>query len=334
MPEDVSFELKQSRIRARRIHRLRLGRVTSQPMCHAKNAVGFVLCALCAVLTVRAMASGQSSAETNTMTTKPLKADWAGISKATPWQNSLGMRFVPVPGTEVLFCQWLTRVRDYTAYSEASPKVDSSWTKRTEAYGLPISESPDHPVCRMSWEDAKGFCRWLQEREQDLGIIPSGCSYRLPTDAEWSKAIGLENETGQTPEQKHKTAKVLFPWGTQWPPPAGAGNFADETLHAGNSIYPCIAGYTDGFPTTSPVGSFAPNKHGLYDLSGNLLEWCEDEYSPGGKLPLHLKDARPLRGGAWTSVYPVTLTSGHRHYENPKVRYDYYGFRIVLARSK
>lgn len=263
--------------------------------------------------------------------TAPLPDDRSQISKDHPWENSLGMRFVPVPPTRVLFSIWLTRIKDYEVFANEVPLENPSWRKPVEPQGLPINESPDHPVCRVSWEDARSFSTWLTTREQKSGLLPAGCQYRLPTDAEWSAAVGLAKETGTTPEEKHQNAPATFPWGDQWPPPAGAGNFADETLHESNRIYPRIIGYRDGFATTSPVGSFAPNNFGLFDLSGNLLEWCEDEYAPGGNLPVHLKGARPLRGGAWTSVYAVTLSSGHRHYENPKVRYHYYGFRIVLA---
>jgi formylglycine-generating enzyme required for sulfatase activity len=267
------------------------------------------------------------------MNLKGLEAERPQLSAERPWQNSLGMKLVPVSNTKVLFCIWLTRVRDYEAYATVSLGTNASWKRKTEAYGLPINEGPGHPICHVSWEDAKRFCGWLTRREQELGLFAADWFYRLPTDEEWSQAVGLTGEPGRTPEEKHRNARSIFPWGGQWPPPAGAGNFADETLHASNSIYPRIVGYNDGFATTSPVGSFAPNKAGLFDMSGNLLEWCEDEYSPGGKMPPHLKGARPLRGGAWTSVYDITLTSGHRHYENPKVAYDYYGFRVVLAKE-
>ncbi len=253
--------------------------------------------------------------------------DLARISQQGSWQNSLGMRFVGVPKTEVLFCVWLTRVKDYQVYADANAGTDESWKRKTEVYGLPISETPEHPAHRVSWEDAKGFCRWLTRQERQAKVIPGDLHYRLPTDAEWSKAVGLADETGNTPEQRHQNMKAVFPWGTQWPPPAGAGNFADETLgvRSKQSIqeYPYIRGYNDGFATTSPVGSFLPNQYGLFDLSGNLLEWCEDEYSPGAHSPAYLQGARAMRGGAWTSNLPQTLMSGHRHCENPKCRYDY-----------
>lgn len=268
----------------------------------------------------------------------PALLNWEHISPAAPWANSIGMKFVPVPGTQVLFCIWLTRMRDYEAYAGSRPKIDPRWSDKTETYGLPISESPEHPVCNVSWNDAKAFCEWLSEREQRSNVLSPKLHYRLPTDVEWSRAVGLDYEAGKTPEEKSDNMEKIFPWGTQWPPPRGAGNFADETLRAQSQKTaqprPHIAGYDDGFATTSPVGSFPPNRYGLYDLSGNLLEWCEDLYSPeapGFFIPDYQKVQKVLRGGAWISDDAFLLLSGLRYHEGPGVRTHYIGFRVVLA---
>ena len=92
-------------------------------------------------------------------------------------------------------------------------------TRTTETYGLPISQTPEHPVCNVSWLDAKAFCEWLSEGEQRSKMLSAGLHYRLPTDAEWSKAVGLEYEAGNTPEEKSDKMERIFPWGIQWPPP-------------------------------------------------------------------------------------------------------------------
>ena len=64
------------------------------------------------------------------------------------------------------------------------------------------------------------------------GRLPAGASYRLPTDLEWSTAVGLPHEAGTTPKARQMGIKNGYPWGTQFPPPPGAGNFADITSSA------------------------------------------------------------------------------------------------------
>ena len=80
----------------------------------------------------------------------------------------------------------------------------------------------------------------------------------------------------------------VYPWGTAWPPPPGAGNYTGE--ETGSDV--AIRGYDDGFAWTSPVGSFAPNKFGLYDMGGNVWQWCMDTWNPESK-------AKVLRGASW-----------------------------------
>ena len=122
----------------------------------------------------------------------PAPLSWERVLADAPWENTLGMKFVSVPGTRVLFCVWLTRVRDYSDYAAACPKIDPSWTKKINTYGLPISETPEHPVCNVSWHDAKAFCGWLCEQEQRKNVLSPVMHYRLPTDAEWSKSSWVD----------------------------------------------------------------------------------------------------------------------------------------------
>ena len=78
--------------------------------------------------------------------------------------NSLGMKFVAVPGTRIWMCIHETRKGDYAAYAKESPKTDMSW-KKIEAYGVPVSEGDDHPVVNVNWEDSVAFCEWLSKKE-------------------------------------------------------------------------------------------------------------------------------------------------------------------------
>ena len=224
--------------------------------------------------------------------------------------NSLGMKFVPVQGTEVLFCIGDVRVQDYRAYAEANSSADESWKQ-------PGFEQGDtHPVVNVSWNDAKAFCAWLSRKE--------GKKYRLPTDAEWSVAVGLAGESGSTPKEKDGKIEGVHPWGTSWPPPSGAGNYADDTCKLKHPSWKTIEGYDDGYAETSPVGSFTANQFGLYDMVGNVWQWCEDWYD--GE-----QNTRVLRGASWAYDVFGNLWSSRRNKCPPNFRIYISGFRCVLV---
>jgi len=124
-----------------------------------------------------------------------------------------------------------------------------------------FQHGPDHPVETMTWDDAKEFCRRLTVGLP--GALKAQFAFRLPTDVEWSLAVGLPEEPGDTPMERGCKIKGLYPWGTEWPPPKGAGNYG------GNFG-------VDEHLGTTPVSSFKPNRYGLYDLGGNVWEFCED----------------------------------------------------------
>ncbi len=210
-----------------------------------------------------------------------------------PLLNSLGMRFLPVPGTRVLISVWETRVQDYAAFAQETQR---KWPKPG------FEQGPTHPAVDVSWADATAFCAWLSQREKR--------TYRLPTDAEWSLAAGLGEEEGATPAQKSHVSDG-FPWGSAWPPPPGAGNYA-PSLHI------------DDFPKTAPVGSFPANRLGLHDLGGNAWEWCADWLDPGEKM-------RVLRGGSWINGSRTNLRAAERSAGRPESQVFIIGFRCVLV---
>jgi formylglycine-generating enzyme required for sulfatase activity len=262
----------------------------------------------------------------------------AVIAKATkeqPWQNSLGMKFVPVSGTQALFSIWDTRVEDFRVFVdeagyEATEGMYSlgsdGWKQRGDSWKDPgFKQGSTEPVVGVSWDDAKAFCEWLTKRERASGVLPKGMQYRLPTDQEWSVAVGLDSETGNTPQEKNFKIKV-YPWGPTWPPPAGVGNYSGLESRTGGEPpnWNVIEGYNDGYPRTSPVGSFAANKNGLYDMGGNVWQWCEDWYNSENT-------ERVLRGAAWDSRKPVFLLASARDYITPDYRGAFVGFRCVLV---
>ncbi|MGH7951193.1 MAG: formylglycine-generating enzyme family protein [Limisphaerales bacterium] len=246
--------------------------------------------------------------------------------KSNRWTNSLGMIFVSVPQTKVQFSIYETRVKDFAAFAATNPKLDgTNWNHALYHDVTPVSNGPNFPVVNVSWNDAKAFCDWLTKTERASGKISANEFYRLPTDAEWSMAVGIgDRETGATPKEKNSKIENVFPWGTQFPPPPRAGNFADQAALNYFTNWPNIKNYNDGFVTTSPVGSFTPNEFGIYDLAGNALEWCEDFYDASRKH-------RVLRGGAWNNCGPKSLLSSHRANVAPKRFSVVTGFRCVLA---
>ena len=232
----------------------------------------------------------------------------AGTMPTPPkaFTNTLGMKFVPVSGTEVAFCIWETRVKDYAAFAAANAEVDEGWKKPR------FKQEDTHPVVKVSWNDAQAFCEWLTKKELAAGNIKAEQNYRLPTDAEWSVAVGLGKELGDTPETKDGGIKDVYPWGKEWPPSKATGNYGESLK-------------VDKFDYTSPAGSFVANKLGLHDLGGNVMEWCEDKYSPT------ISD-RGLRGASWRDSHPGILLSSRRAVSAPDVRYDRsVGFRCVLV---
>jgi formylglycine-generating enzyme required for sulfatase activity len=288
------------------------------------------------------------STATPTTQTKLVAAITA--TKDRPYVNELQMKFVPVPGTNVLFSVWETRCRDFAEYARQKPyeqlggihtlhvekndagnyvasfKVDSDASWQEPGF----SQTEENPVVGVSWNEAREFCEWLTQLERDGGRLGPRQRYRLPTDAEWSAAVGPSK----------------YPWGDKWPPPTGAGNYFDE---AGTESLPCsncehVPG-NDGFTETSPVGYFLENRFGLFDLGGNAREWCEDEYRASmntskarAAFPA-LKDERtsdgtPLRvhrGGSWYDGERDHLLSSLRGNGRPSGRFPTVGFRVVLA---
>ena len=234
---------------------------------------------------------------------------------ATPaeGQNSLGMKFVPVG--DVDFSIWQTRVKDFEVFAKAVNFKSSAW----KAPGF--KQNPDHPVVNVTWVEAVAFCKWLTDQEHKDGVLPAQKFYRLPTDSEWSKAVGLPEESGKNPEARDMGIPDVYPWGNQWPPPPKSGNYTGE--ETGSDV--AIKGYDDGYPWTSPVGSFPPNKLGLYDMGGNVWQWCMDAWNNDSK-------AKVLRGASWyNGALKLSLLSSCRVHASPESSTDNYGFRIVRA---
>ena len=228
----------------------------------------------------------------------------AGPVSGLPFTNSLGMKFVPLG--DIYMSVWETRVQDYQAFCRATGRHYEP---------ADFAQTATNPVVKVNWFDAVAFCKWLTDKERDENLIEDRQIYRLPTDLEWSRAVGLGNESGATPEARDGKIKNEFPWGKQWPPPNNGGN------------YSAASGQRRG--VTMPVGSFKPNSLGLYDLGGNVWEWCGDTYK--GDSIVAGRDWGVLRGGSWATSNRAEMQSSYRNVIDRNDRDVIYGFRCVLA---
>jgi formylglycine-generating enzyme required for sulfatase activity len=181
-------------------------------------------------------------------------------------------------------------------------------------------------VVTVSWANANAFCEWLSRKE--------GKRYRLPTDREWSIAVGLGKEDqptiGLSPEELSKLDIPHFPWNGAFPPRTAdrVGNYADTVWH---EAFPekeyWISDYLDGHATTAPVMSFKPNALGLFDMGGNVTEWCLDLYTTG-------REDRVTRGGSYHVSSQKMMRSGYRGYGPDGLPSNGSGFRVVLEQEQ
>ncbi len=176
--------------------------------------------------------------------------------------------------------------------------------------------SPELPCEWMSWDMATNYCYELTERERAGGRLPAGYAYRLPTEAEWEYACRAGTATpfgigdGASLSSNQANFDGDFPYGGA---PRGP-NKGSETI----------------------VGSYGPNAWGLYDMHGNVWEWCQDWYGPypGGKATdpqgPATGSARVIRGGGSTSP-GQSCRSAERGSRSPTFQDFVNGFRVVLS---
>jgi formylglycine-generating enzyme required for sulfatase activity len=168
------------------------------------------------------------------------------------------------------------------------------------------------PVVHISWYDAVAYCQWLSQE--------TGESYRLPTEAEWEY-----------------TAKGGVHWqdGFEY---AGSDDLNEIAWYFKNSLEKIGGEWTGEFYTPKPVGQKNPNQLGIYDMSGNVWEWCQDYYdekyykdSPK-KNPVNIikRNYNVLRGGSWFS-YSQNCRVANRGNDYPNDRNDNNGFRLVRS---
>ena len=180
-----------------------------------------------------------------------------------------------------------------------------------------FDQTDEHPVCNVNWNDAVMFCEWLSRKE--------GTTYRLPTEAEREYACRAGTKTtfhsGDNPEELTKY-----------------GNILDEAIHF---LAPGakVTQSRDGYVFTAPVGQFLPNDFGLYDMHGNVREWCSDWFDekyyevspPSDPQGPQTGMSRVCSGGGFLSPLD-TCRSSCRSKTAPKFRSCSTEFRVVRVR--
>ncbi len=175
-----------------------------------------------------------------------------------------------------------------------------------------VKEGDDYPAAATSWNDATAFCENLTTKERKAGRLPDGWEYTLPTEAQWERACRARTQTA-------------FSFGDD---AAEIGEYAWWGAHCGN-------GNTQSEQYPHCVGQKKPNPWGLYDMHGNVQEWCRDTLvgdPPGGRDP-EVTATSPLpicRGGNW-QLGLDNCRSGYRCGNKPDLRAGFQGFRVALC---
>ncbi|MBL7827804.1 MAG: formylglycine-generating enzyme family protein [Saprospiraceae bacterium] len=201
-------------------------------------------------------------------------------------------------------------IGQYLAFCESTNSHWPVWLEKGKDYHVETGtdsfykdkgmsrSNKDYPVIGVNWEDAAAYCKWLSEK--------TGKRYRLPTEAEWEYA-------------------------------ARGGKSSRGYTYAGSNDLKRVGWYYENSEgKVHPVGSLQANELGLYDMSGNVNEWCADwyddayyQYSPVKNPQGPIRDPfRVYRGGGWNSA-PIRCRVTDRNHTFYKVHFEYLGFRVA-----
>jgi formylglycine-generating enzyme required for sulfatase activity len=179
----------------------------------------------------------------------------------------------------------------------------AQWRAFCNATGRQMPNPPawgwleNHPVVNVSWNDANAYCKWLSDS--------TGKTYHLPTEAQWEFA-------------------------------ARGGVKGKGFIYAGGQGMYMIGWFDENSNSgTQPVAQKRPNELGLYDMSGNAWEWCQDWYGPyathnaSGVQTSKDEYFKVLRGGSWNYILQGSR-AGFRNFFSPDSRLNDYGFRVAM----
>ena len=250
------------------------------------------------------------------MTTAERKIDWDDLKKYLPPNTPKPHDSLLAPSSLVFFESQTKNLNDFSQWWKLQKEVN--W-KRPYGKESTIDTILDHPVIHVSWDDAVAYCNWKGRR--------------LPTEAEYEYAMRSGN------------SNTIYTWGNE---PVGTGT-QKANIWQGN--FPSNNISSDEFYYTSPVKSFEKNDFGLYDISGNVWEWCSDLYhsdyystisnglanNPKGPTKSYdpndpFSSKRVMRGGSFlcNDSYCSGFRNSMRMKSTPDSSSQHVGFRTVL----
>ncbi|MBK1878006.1 PEGA domain-containing protein [Pelagicoccus mobilis] len=204
--------------------------------------------------------------------------------------------------------------------------------------GFNLNKS-DYPAVRVSWNDAAFFCNELNKALGFGEVYRQVGSNYTTTEEAFSRGVRLQTEAEYEYLMRidDRGSPRSFAWGDEWPPPKFTDNFADKTGKRYEVEYP-ISGYDDGNAFSAQVASFRSHPDGVYNLSGNVREWCHDGYErsfwryAGSEDPSNFAEVemRVVKGGSYMTGLKKELMVSYRQGEPKDAKEDDLGFRVVL----
>ena len=211
-------------------------------------------------------------------------------------------------------------------------------TKDADPSSICGDSKDTNPIYHVNWYEAMDFCKRLNEQERKAGRLPDGYEYRLPTEAEWEYACRAGTTTALPNGED-----IIIVGKCNAPSLDAIAWYSGNSSHGfGNG-----RGYdTASWPEKQYVGGLAfvrnvmekqPNSWGLYDMLGNVMEWCIDDYAPYNTTGVSqdpvgiVRDGfKAIRGGGWNS-FAANVRSARRIRDKPRIRLSSIGFRVALA---
>lgn len=244
-------------------------------------------------------------------------------------KNSLGMEFVLIPAGTFIMGSPTNEARRYKSEDQHQVTITKSFYMQTTEVTLSQwwdvmgkkffgrrKGYEDGPVVKVSWFDVRKFIEKLNKRGQGI--------YRLPTEAEWEYACRAGTRTAYSWGNEIDCQKAMY-----------ANNTKRERMD--NCVdFVKSKGLKPNRP--APAKTYAPNPWGIYDMHGNVWEWCQDWYQnfyPKGEVtdpkgPASSDKGKIRRGGSWFGK-GFSCRSANRAYANPASRFEQTGFRLVMV---